>query len=211
MSGENRRLSLPIAVHGSKPECLTEIFSDEVNLAVWERELSGGSVSFAYRFSREAGAFERFVGIEAGDSVEQILPAWAQALPGAELWLADVNEVVEMFSCLFEPTAIGVRLHVLPDTMCPRFHTDRVPVRLLVTYAGRGTEWLPENQVTRGKPSAPLPDQAVNNTNIEVMPTGAVSLLKGEAWIGNEGRGLVHRSPAPGACPRLVLGLDWLS
>ncbi|RBW52138.1 DUF1826 domain-containing protein [Marinobacter sp. F3R11] len=210
MSGENSCLSQPIAVHGNKPECLTEIFRDEVNLAVWERELPGGSTDFACHFSREAGAFERFVGIEAGEDVGQILPAWAQSLPGAKTWLADVNEMVEMFSCLFEPAAVGVRLHVLPDTMCPRFHTDRVPVRLLVTYTGRGTEWLPENQVTRGKPSAPLPDQAVSATDIQVMPTGAVSLLKGRSWIGNENRGLVHRSPAPGARPRLVLGLDWL-
>lgn len=211
MSGENNCLSLPIEVHGGIPECLTEIFSDEVNLAVWERSLPNESINFAHNFSREAGVFERFVSIEAGDSVEQILPAWAQALPGAKTWLADVNEMVEMFGCLFEPAAIGVRLHVLPDTMCPRFHTDRVPVRLLVTYAGRGTEWLPENQVTRGKPSGALPDQAVRNTDIRAMPTGSVCLLKGESWIGNEGRGLVHRSPAPGSSPRLVLGLDWLS
>jgi len=114
MSGENNGLLLPIAVLGNKPECLTEIFRDEVNLAIWERELSSGSIDFAYHFSREAGVFERFVGIEAGDSVDQILPAWAQELPGAKTWLADVNEVVEMFGCLFEPAAIGVRLHVLP-------------------------------------------------------------------------------------------------
>ncbi|WP_417519473.1 DUF1826 domain-containing protein [Marinobacter sp.] len=211
MSGENNSLSLPMAIHGGKPECLTEIFRDEVNLAIWERSLPGESISFAHQFSREAGVFERFIGIEAGDSVEQILPAWALALPGAKTWLADVNEMVEIFGCLFEPAAIGVRLHVLPDTMCPRFHTDRVPVRLLVTYAGRGTEWLREHQVNRGKPPALLPDQAFSSADIEVMPTGSVCLLKGESWIGNEGRGLIHRSPAPGACPRLVLGLDWLS
>ncbi|MBU2874549.1 DUF1826 domain-containing protein [Marinobacter salexigens] len=211
MSGENTGLSLPIAVHGGIPECLTEIFRDEVNLAVWERPLSSESVSFAHQFSKEAGVFERFVGIELGDSVDQILPTWAQALPGAIPWLADVNEVVEMFGCLFKPAAIGVRLHVLPDTMCPRFHTDRVPVRLLVTYAGRGTEWLAENQVKRGASPGPLPDQTVSATDIQIMPTGAVSLLKGESWIGNEGRGLVHRSPEPGTSPRLILGLDWLS
>ncbi|HIO31538.1 MULTISPECIES: DUF1826 domain-containing protein [Marinobacter] len=28
--------------------------------------------------------------------------------------------------------------------------------------------------------------------------------------MGNEGKGLVHRSPSPGRHPRLVLALDWL-
>ena len=211
MSGETSSLPLPIAVAGGKAECLTEIFRDEVNLAVWERDLPEDCARFAQDFAREAGTFERFIGIEAHDTVEQILPAWALSLPGADAWLADVNELVEMFRCLFEPAAVGLRLHVLPDTMCPRFHTDRVPTRLLVTYAGRGTEWLSEHQVSRSEGPGPLPEQLVDAADIQVLPTGAVSLLKGEAWIGNEGRGLVHRSPAPGHSPRLVLGLDWLS
>lgn len=211
MSGENLPLPLPVAVKGGKAECLTEIFRDEVNLVVWERRLPDECADFAHTFAREAGVFERFVGIEANDSLDQILPAWALDLPGARAWLADVQQTVEMYRCLFEPAAVGVRLHVLAETMCPRFHTDRVPARLLVTYAGRGTEWLPEQLVTRADGPGPLPEQVVSALDIQVMPTGAVSLLKGEAWIGNEGRGLVHRSPAPGDSPRLVLGLDWLS
>lgn len=31
---------------------------------------------------------------------------------------------------------------------------------------------------------------------IQQMGTGDVALLKGELWEGNEGRGIVHRSPA---------------
>ena len=28
---------------------------------------------------------------------------------------------------------------------CKRYHIDNVPMRLLVTYYGRGTEWLPSD------------------------------------------------------------------
>lgn len=207
MSGD----SLAIAVHGDQAECLTAIFREDVNLASWHRTLPAQISMFAQYFAREAGRFERFVSLDREDNLEQILPGWALKLPGANTWLNDVQEVIDMYRCLFEPAAVGVRLHVLPTTMCPRFHTDRVPTRLLVTYSGRGTEWLPERLVERGKQPGPLPDQAVNDQDIQAMPTGSVCLLKGEAWIGNEGRGLVHRSPAPGDSPRLVLGLDWLS
>jgi len=47
---------------------------------------------------------------------------------------------------------------------------------------------------------------------IRQLPAFSVALLKGEAWCGNEGRGLVHRSPA--LVPperRLLLTLDPLS
>ncbi|MFL1466676.1 DUF1826 domain-containing protein [Marinobacter sp. HN1S83] len=74
----------------------------------------------------------------------------------------------------------------------------------------RATGWLREAQVTRPDSSGPLPDQSVDTSDIERLATGAIGLLKGEAWEGNEGRGLVHRSPAPGDHPRLVLALDWL-
>ena len=47
---------------------------------------------------------------------------------------------------------------------------------------------------------------------IEQINTGEVALLKGEKWQGNEGAGLIHRSPAlaPGE-RRLILTLDWLA
>lgn len=44
------------------------------------------------------------------------------------------------------------------------------------------------------------------------MPAYAVGLMKGENWEGNEGYGLVHRSPIPTAVQphRLLLTLDML-
>lgn len=211
MTVESNSVSAPVAVHGSKPECLTEIFRDEVNLAVWRREPSTECLEFARRAASEISSFERFVAQEQDEPIDEILPKWALELPGARTWLADVRELIAMYRCLFEPAAVGIRVHVLADTMCPRFHTDRVPARLLVTYSGRGTEWLAEPDVLRPVTPGPLPEQPVAENRIQVMPTGSVAILKGEAWIGNEGRGLVHRSPAPGDTPRLVLGLDWLS
>ena len=36
-----------------------------------------------------------------------------------------------------------MRLVSTSAPMCPRFHTDHVGVRLICTYVGPGTEWLP--------------------------------------------------------------------
>ena len=47
---------------------------------------------------------------------------------------------------------------------------------------------------------------------IEQIGCGHVALVKGERWVGNEGRGLIHRSPAlPAGERRLLLTLDWLA
>ena len=86
--------------------------------------------------------------------------------------------------------------------MCPRFHVDWVPCRLLTTYDGGGTQWLPHDLVDRrklGPGSGGLPDECSGIIQIcrgySTIKSGDVALLKGENWIGNEGSGLVHRSP----------------
>ena len=35
-------------------------------------------------------------------------------------------------------------LRLLEHAMCPRFHCDNLPVRLVTTSHGHGCEWLPE-------------------------------------------------------------------
>lgn len=211
MTQRENQLPHPVTVIGNRAACLGEILRDDVNLAVWERSQDVSWGGFVTDFCNQAGNLERFVSLEPGQSAATALPRWALDIDGVRNWVADVDELIEMYQCLFEPEAIGLRIHVLADTMCPRFHVDRVPVRLLCTYRGPGTEWLPEPLVTRPAGTGPLPEQTVPSDQIQTIPTAAVALLKGEAWEGNEGRGLVHRSPQPDGTPRLIVGLDWLS
>lgn len=140
------------------------------------------------------------------------------ALPGYGEWLADVGTWVEAFQCLFDLDRVGLRLRTLDNAMCPRFHVDQVPVRLVATYGNRGTEWLADADVDRAQlgvrprhcadREAGLYD---DDNAIRQLPAFSVALLKGEAWSGNEGRGLVHRSPALAPSERrLLLTLDLL-
>jgi hypothetical protein len=83
-------------------------------------------------------------------------------------------------------------------------------VRLISTYAGVGSQWLKEGAMDRqqlGQANAQPQDSA----QIQQLASGEVALLKGEKWHGNEGFGLIHRSPQPAAGERrLILTLDWL-
>jgi hypothetical protein len=86
--------------------------------------------------------------------------------------------------------------------MCGRFHADRVGLRLICSYAGPGTEWLDEPDIDRSKLGpglGGLPDEVTGlllpGARVRRLERFAVGLLKGEHWPGNEGRGVVHRSP----------------
>jgi SAM-dependent methyltransferase len=89
--------------------------------------------------------------------------------------------------------------------MCPGFHVDRVGIRLVCAYVGPGTEWLPEPQVDRVALGRREPGGVLRLGAPARLAIGAVGLLKGEAWPGNEGRGAVHRSPPVAAGERRVL------
>ena len=129
----------------------------------------------------------------------------------------DMAELADMFCCLFDLTRVGLRLTVLRRAMCPRFHVDQVPCRLVTTYEGEATEWLsagsacPEPAVlSLGQPAEGRSTAMHGSPGVHKLAAGDVSLMKGEGWIGNEQGGLVHRSPdvASGA-ERLLLTLDF--
>ena len=103
--------------------------------------------------------------------------------------------------------------------MCPRFHTDRVGIRLLCTYRGAATEWLDDVQADRSKlggASSRLSDEASGLMRDPAQVGHAepfdLVLLKGCAWPGNELKGAIHRSPAvpTHTAPRVLITIDAL-
>ena len=203
---------------------LAAILDPAVNLVVWPRSPDPVLAQFvtehlaAVRLQDErelpAPAF-------AGpDWSRGMLPAVARRADpaGAAALLADVRFLAGVMVDLFGASQLGLRLRHLDEAMCPRFHTDYVGVRLLVTYAGPGTEWLADAHVDRrhlGHRADGVPDERSGvlrpGAVVQAVPQFAVALLKGEAWPGNDDGGVVHRSPAASRSPRLLLSLDVLA
>ncbi|MEY4576416.1 MAG: hypothetical protein RL701_1119 [Pseudomonadota bacterium] len=112
---------------------------------------------------------------------------------------------------------VGYRLACISTAMCPRFHVDKVLVRVVCTLSGCGTEFLASEDVDRswlGVADAGPSDEASgllrNGPRIRSADPGHVVFLKGEAWPDNHGNGAVHRSPDVSEGSRLVLTLDAL-
>lgn len=202
------------ASSGPDWEALTAIFDPAINLAWVDRRIDPQARSFVLAALAEKPGFFWQGRCEHVDDLVDMLPLDLRRLPGFSHWAADLALQVQAFQILFEPAAVGIRVHALTQAMCPRFHVDQVPVRMVSTYAGAGTEWLAHADVDRGLLGRPLngqPDPLARPEKIQRLPTGSIALLKGEAWMGNENRGLVHRSPpVTDSTPRWVATLDWL-
>jgi hypothetical protein len=207
----------PIIYHvqGETPRALTRVLDDGVNLAVWQRQLPAHIADFGrLLLSLNEPLAESLVLELPSDDTEPNLHGLASGfsdLEGYKGFIADVSWLVSAFACLLGAKRVGLRLRVLDKAMCPRFHVDHVPVRLITTYCGIGSQWLKEGAMDRrqlGKAEIEPQDNAL----IEQIACGEVALLKGEKWHGNEGFGLIHRSPQLASGERrLILTLDWLS
>ncbi|MBN2991897.1 DUF1826 domain-containing protein [Pseudomonas cedrina subsp. fulgida] len=198
---------------GETPLALSDILEDGVNLAVWQRQLPLHIAEFGALLValNEPLADSTVIELDREDAVPDLqgLAPNCRDLEGYDGFIADVSWLVSAFACLLGAQRIGLRLRLLDKAMCPRFHVDHVPVRLITTYAGIGSQWLREGVMDRRKLSQP---DAEPTDRIEQIQCGEVALLKGTKWHGNEGHGLIHRSPALKADERrLILTLDWLA
>ena len=209
-----KRRSVVRPVQGETPQTLTRILDDDVNLAIWQRQLPVHIIDFGQLLlSLNTPLAESLVLELPSDDAEPNLQGLASGfsdLQGYEGFIADVSWLVSAFACLLGAKRIGLRLRALDKAMCPRFHVDHVPVRMITTYSGIGSQWLREGVIDRHQLGIPEVEP-VQDLMIEQIATGDVALFKGEKWHGNEGFGLIHRSPQPAPGERrLILTLDWL-
>lgn len=205
------------AAEGHCPTILSDIYREDVNIAIWRRALAPQVQDVVGHFVESHGSFRAAISTTPSRALDAVSTLLGKAGDTVAI-SSDVAELVDMFCCLFDLGEVGLRLGVVDHAMCPRFHVDRVPCRLVTTYQGVGTEWLPHHVVDRvqAAPGTPGFDTfqlgiGQDRTSIRQLDCADVGLLKGTLWEGNERAGLVHRSPAlqPGD-RRLVLTLDFL-
>jgi hypothetical protein len=194
-----------VAVSGAEPEVLPAVLRQEVNLAIWHRTLPA-MLGPAMSPLAEAAPFAAVV----EDDPEAAVDALAAKLPaGAPLdLLLDIRRLALLFAAIADTGgAVRIRLEAITGPACHRWHADAVGLRLLCTYRGPGTEWLP---VAGGARAARDLDPKALPCERGRIATGAVAILKGEGFAGNAGFGCIHRSPpaGPGERARLLLCLD---
>ena len=177
---------------------LAEIYQPDVQVCSWQRSID--PLITAYLSSLSYHGKLQFI-----ETLEPDNHATLDALPagaGRQQLLADLTLLTEIFCDLLGCPAVGLRGARIEHAMCPKWHIDRVPIRLLCIYDGPGTEWLDDQSVAHSSLSE-LADGACQRATI-----GEVVLLKGALWQDNEGRGAIHRSPAIETGPRTVVSLD---
>lgn len=184
---------------------LTDIYQEDVNLAVWNRTLHSTVTSNILSVIDSESTLSLSLVTSLAEHTIRLsnIPKQLARLP--EL-ISDIENLAEMFCCLFGLNEVGIRMEKLTHAMCPNFHVDRVPCRLVTTYYGKSTHFVAADTIDRTKANWREQIQ-----DFEQITSGDVALLKGEAWHGNENFGIIHRSPEihNGEC-RILLTMDFV-
>ena len=124
------------------------------------------------------------------------------------LWISDMAKISKIYCDIINTDTIRFSLDT--SRSCKRFHIDNVPVRLLVTYYGTGTEWVPSNACDYsayydGKNNNEIIKDA---SAIKFMNPWDIGIFKGNKFTGSA-KGILHRTPDNAInCPSLLMRLD---
>tara|TARA_Y100000992_G_scaffold269221_1_gene208803 strand:+ start:918 stop:1568 length:651 start_codon:yes stop_codon:yes gene_type:complete len=177
-------------------------------LGIIERSMPVGVDAFFQKLMRSHFKFSGEVSKDAAFlDIRNILNKEFSQEIKAELlydeWLEDMAEVCKTF-CVLEKIE-AVSFHLGTQRACRRYHIDNVPKRMLVTYAGKGTEWLPDEAADREAFLSGEPNEKIikDPSALQFINQWDVAVFRG----GPEG--VLHRTPdAALNGPSILMKLD---
>ena len=170
-------------------------FSDiDCKLMIYERNVPQGSVSFFknlikidFSVNAEISKFDTKNNIKS--ALSDVFSSEIKSSIFYETWINDITQLCKIFSDIQNTNSIS--MWIGSKRGCKRYHIDNVPQRLLVTYSGEGTEWLPDDAGDKiaylnGEPNEKI---LKNSKKKQFVNEWDIAIFKG----GSEG--LLHRTP----------------
>ena len=121
-------------------------------------------------------------------------------------WLVDdIVDKADMMAQLTGAPSFRMRLEVIDDDRCRKFHVDDVRLTLVTTYRGPGTEWISPRQASKLTPGSSPPLDTIRH-----LARGHVAVMRGAKGATPDRPGVLHRSPpiAGTGIVRLFLAID---
>ena len=109
-------------------------------------------------------------------------------------WIEDMSDICILFLNIIKKNSLNLSLKT--SRGCKRYHIDNVPVRLLVTYYGKGTEWLPRDTCNysayyNGECNEKI--IKIKNKSKFIEPW-SIAIFKGQK-INGDAEAILHRTP----------------
>ncbi|MCP4440051.1 MAG: DUF1826 domain-containing protein [Aureispira sp.] len=195
------------AAIGSDFKILKDIHEESKNIAIYQRSTQTLNQELEQLMDYD-------IEFRSKGSVSEIIQALQNYFDIDELtvpvFFEDVINLLKKFEELTKANSFRIFLAVVDSNMCRRFHTDINYLRLLCTYVGQGTLWLPDTAVDWKAYTAHVGNEQIvkDKELIQQVDAGDVTILKGALYPN--AKPIMHRSPSieETAEERLLLRID---
>ncbi len=180
------------AAIGHGDEILQDIHLPSKNIAIYKRDIKSLETELAE-------IAPKTVECRASGTTEEIRSILKDYFSGhlakSPALFGDVTELLGLFEKTTQASSFRLLLTTVNTNMCRRFHTDINDLRMLCTYIGPGTLWIPDAFVNvKAYQSGGRNEEIVTEeTRIQQARTGDVVILKGALYP--EANPILHRSP----------------
>ncbi len=201
-------------------DALPEILNADTNMVIWQRHLPPRFAEFqaSRRLGPELRCQFQVTRLTSSKVLGEKLNASRVGLGKEETsmdhwitsWMAtDLLQLIEEMGSISRQNTFRLRVDQDLRQSCSRFHVDYIAHRMLCVYGGPGTEWLEEESANRLELGTDNERILRPTGQIQHLSEGDVAILKGEKYPGNQGRGVIHRSPDLNSSQaRLLIALD---
>ena len=178
-------------VTGNARAVLNAVHEASVGMAVWHRSMPETLKSWASRWAADADINMRLLlpierceeGLDKALRNGSVPPC-----PAEEPVKREIADLVLMFAAIAGLRSVDLRLETVKGDACWKFHVDRVAFRLICTYSGPGTQYVPADFGRQA-----MAQQRDYTGPLGIVETYDVAVFKGAEASGHDG--IVHRSP----------------
>ncbi len=179
-------------------EAFEQLHHEQRDLVSWSRQLPVGLGAELEAWVQQGlPRFDEIIDVAHPD----LSPATKGIAEPFRTWLTtDITALSTQLAHMLDASRLRVSFGPILTDQCRKFHADYLRYRLMTTYVGPGTQWVPEHAVCRDAlmhpPGCPCDanKEIVRDPNaIQQAAAGEVVLAKGS--LHPDGGGAVHRSP----------------
>lgn len=174
------------------PAHLRSIHTPAVNLVRWPRQPTAGLIDLLDELGPDELPWLRLEQVPIATMRQQLEGYFERDAGEFTPLIDDVVQLSELFSGLAGASRINLRLEAIDGDACRRFHADVVRFRLLCTYLGPATQWVPDGAVSWDREGAVV---SVDEARIQSLARFEVGVFKGWLLAASGHPPAVHRSP----------------